>query len=140
TPSHTFQIGAHAELSLGSGAFNVYGWLGFDALIIFQPFSFIVDFTAALALRSGTSTIMGISISGELSGPTPWHAKGEAHVSLLFFDIGVSVDTTWGESRQIDAPSTDAWPQLHDAIANLGNCSGALPQGTPAVVTLAKPA
>jgi hypothetical protein len=138
--SNSFQLGAHAELYIGAGDFNVYGWLGFDALLIFEPFSFVVDFTAGLALRSGSSTLMGISISGELSGPTPWHAKGEAHVSLLFFDIGVHVDTTWGESRQIDAPHTDAWPQLHDAIANLGNWSGALPQGTPAVVTLAKPA
>jgi hypothetical protein len=138
--SNSFQLGAHAELYIGVSDFNVYGWLGFDALLIFEPFSFVVDFTAGLAFRSGNSTLMGISISGELSGPTPWHAKGEAHISLLFFDIGVHVDTTWGESRQIDAPHTDAWPQLHDAIANLGNWSGALPPGVPAVVTLAKPA
>lgn len=137
--SNTFQLGAHAELYVGAGGFNVYGWLGFDALIIFEPFSFIVDFTAGLALRSGTDTLMGITIDGVLSGPTPWHAKGEAHVSLLFFDIGVHVDITWGESQQVTAPQADVWPLLRDALANVANWSGALARGVPAVVSLAKP-
>jgi hypothetical protein len=137
--SNTFQIGVHAELYAGAGSFNVYGWLGFDALFIFKPFSFVVDVTAGMALRSGTSTLMGITFNGELSGPTPWHVKGEAHISLLFFDIGVDVDVTWGESHTLDAPPTDAWPPLHDAIADARNWSGALPPSTPAVATLAKP-
>jgi Family of unknown function (DUF6603) len=137
--SNTFQLGAHAELYVGVSAFNVYGWLGFDALIIFEPFSFVVDFTAGLALRSGTDTLLGITIDGELSGPTPWHAKGEAHVTLLFFDIGVHVDITWGESQQVAAPQADVWPQLRDAIANVANWSGALARGVPAVASLAKP-
>jgi hypothetical protein len=137
--SNTFQIGVKAEAYMGAGSFNVYGWLGFDALFIFKPFSFIVDFTAGLALRSGTSTLMGISLNGELSGPTPWHVKGEAHISLLFFDIGVNVDFTWGESHTLDTPPIDAWPPLHDAIADARNWSGALAAGVPAVATLAKP-
>jgi hypothetical protein len=137
--SNTFQIGVHAELYAGAGSFNVYGWLGFDALFIFKPFSFVVDFTAGLALRSGTSTLMGISVDGELSGPTPWHAKGEGHISLLFFDIGVDFHVTWGESHTLDAPPADAWPPLHDAIADARNWSGALPAGVPAVATLDKP-
>ena len=137
--SNSFQFGAHAELYIGVSAFNVYGWLGFDALFIFSPFSFIVDFTAGLALRSGTSTLLGISLDGELSGPTPWHAKGEAHVTLLFFDIGVHVDITWGQSSTAQLPVVDAWPQLHDAIANVQNWSGALPADVPAPVTLSTP-
>ncbi|HEX8792893.1 MAG TPA: DUF6603 domain-containing protein [Polyangiaceae bacterium] len=137
--SNTFQLGAKAELYVGVSAFNVYGWLGFDALIVFKPFSFIVDFTAGLAFRSGTSTLLGISLDGELSGPTPWHATGDAHVTIIFFEISVHVDITWGESHTVDAPPTDAWPQLHDAIANVQNWSGSLPAGIPSVVTLAKP-
>jgi hypothetical protein len=138
--SNSFQFGAHAELYIGVSAFNVYGWLGFDALFIFKPFSFIVDFTAGLALRSGTTTLLGISLDGELSGPTPWHAKGEAHVTLLFFDIGVHVDITWGQSgAKASLPEVDAWPQLQTAIGDLQNWSGALPAGVPAPVTLSMP-
>lgn len=138
--SNSFQVGARAELYVGVSIFNVYGWLGFDALFIFKPFSFIVDFTAGLALRSGSSTLLGISLEGQLSGPRPWHAVGEAHVTLLFFDIGVHVDITWGDPPDAtDLPVVDAWPELQAAIQDPRSWSGALPSGVPAPVTLARP-
>jgi Family of unknown function (DUF6603) len=137
--SNSFQFGAHAELYIGVSAFNVYGWLGFDALFIFQPFSFIVDFTAGLALRAGTETLLGISVAGELSGPTPWHAKGEAHVSILFFELAVSFETTWGEDHAAELPEVDPWPQLKAAILEPKNWAGALPATSPQAVVLAAP-
>jgi hypothetical protein len=135
--SNSFQFGAHAELYIGVGSLNVYGWLGFDTLFIFQPFSFIVDFTAGLALRSGDQTLLGISVSGELSGATPWHAKGDAHVTIIFFEISVSFDTTWGEEKKNALPDIDPWPQLRAAIVEPKNWSGALPASLPQTVTLA---
>ena len=137
--SNSFQFGAKAELYAGVSAFNVYGWLGFDALFIFKPFSFIIDFTAGLALRSGDSTLLGISVDGTLSGPTPWHVDGDAHVTLLFFDISVHVSVTWGDSNQVQAPPVDAWPQLQAALQNIQNWSGSLPSGVPEPVTLSTP-
>ncbi|MEO6773091.1 MAG: DUF6603 domain-containing protein [Kofleriaceae bacterium] len=138
--SNTFQFGAQCELRAGAGSLNVYGWLGFDALFVFSPFSFDVDFSAGLALRSGTSTLMGISVRGELSGPTPWHVTGDASISLLFFSISVHVDITWGSSQQISAPVVDAWPRLKTAVATPQNWSGSLPAGIPTPVTLSTPA
>jgi hypothetical protein len=135
--SNTFQIGAHIEALLDAGAFNVYGWLGFDALIIFSPFSFIDDFTAGLALRSGSSTIMGITVDGTLSGPTPWHMEGDAHVSILFFDVSVHVSATIGDAQSNPLPVANVWTPLAAAIATAANWSGALPPGAPQVVTLA---
>ena len=137
--SNTFQIGAHIEALLNAGSFNVYGWLGFDALIIFSPFSFIVDFTAGLALRSGTSTIMGITVDGTLSGPTPWHVEGDAHVSLLFFDVSVHVSVTIGNAQSNPLPLANAWTPLAAAIATAANWTGAVPPGAPQVVSLAPP-
>ncbi len=137
--SNSFQIGAQVELLMDADAFNVYGWLGFDALIIFSPFSFVVDFTAGLALRSGTSTIMGISVTGTLSGPTPWHADGEAHVSILFFDLSVHVSVTIGNAQSNPLPSANAWVPLLAAIQAQGNWSGALPPGAPQVASLVPP-
>jgi uncharacterized protein DUF6603 len=137
--SNSFQTGARLEIYIGADAFNIYGWLGFDALIIFSPFSFIVDFTAGLALRSGTSTIMGISVAGTLSGPSPWHVEGEAHFSILFFDIGVHVSVTIGDAKSNPLPSVNAWVPLQAAIQAQGNWSGALPAGAPQVVTYSPP-
>jgi hypothetical protein len=137
--SNTFQLGAKVEMYLGAGSLNVYGWMGFDALIIFSPFSFVVEFTAGLALRSGTSTIMGITVDGKLSGPTPWHAEGAAHVSILFFDVSVHVSVTIGDGQSNPLPTTNVWTPLAAAIALAANWSGALPAGAPQVATLAPP-
>ncbi len=138
--SNTFQLGAKVELLISAGSFNIYGWLGFDALIIFSPFSFEVDFTAGLALRSGTSTIMGISVDGKLTGPTPWHAEGDAHVSILFFDVSVHVSVTIGNAQSNPLPTTNVWIPLAAAITTAANWTGALPQGAPQVVALTPPA
>jgi hypothetical protein len=137
--SSTFQIGAHLELYMGAGSFYVDGWLGFDALIIFSPFSFEVDFTAGLALKSGNSTIMGITVDGTLTGPTPWHAEGDAHVSILFFSISVHVSLTIGDAQSNPLPQVNAWTPLQAAIASPANWSGALPAGAPSVATFAPP-
>lgn len=95
--SNTVQFGARAELYAAAAGFNVYGFIGFDLLFQFDPFKFIADFAAGLALRRGSSVLMGIRVSGELSGPTLWDAKGEASFSILFFDITVSFHETWGD-------------------------------------------
>lgn len=137
--SNTFQIGAKLELYMAAGSFNVDGWLGFDALIIFSPFSFEVDFTAGLALKSGSSTIMGITVDGTLTGPTPWHAEGDAHVSILFFSVSVHVSLTIGDAQSNPLPQVNAWTPLQAAIAAPGNWSGALPPGAPSVATFAPP-
>jgi hypothetical protein len=137
--SNSFQIGAHAELYVGVRSFNVYGWLGFDALIVFSPFSFTVDFVAGLALRRGTHTLFGITVRGTLSGPTPWRAQGEAHFSILFFDIGVHFNVTWGESRANALPSASPWDPLRLALLEPRNWSGSLPAGDVQVVSLSPP-
>ncbi len=65
-------------------------------------FHFVADIEAGLALRKGTDVLAGVSVSCELSGPTPWHAKGEASLDLWLFSISVGFDETWGD------PGTDA--------------------------------
>jgi hypothetical protein len=137
--SNTFQLGANLEIFVGVSEFNLYGRLGFDALIIFSPFSFLVEFIAGIALRSGTSVLFAISLRGTLSGPTPWHVEGDAHFSILFFDASVHVSVTWGESQTNPLPSVNAWDPLSKALGEPGNWSGALPSGELQVVTIAAP-
>jgi hypothetical protein len=99
--SNTVQFGARAELYAAAAGFNIYGFVGFDVLFHFKPFHFVADLYAGLALRRGTSVVMGIKLRGELSGPTPWDARGEASISLLFFDITVRFHETWGDPAGI---------------------------------------
>ena len=87
--------------------FNVYGFLGYDVLFQFDPFRFIANLYGGIALREGTSVIAGITLTGQLTGPSPWDAQGEASLSFLFFDIAVSFHVTWGDPPPAIPAQTD---------------------------------
>lgn len=109
--SNTVQFGGKIEFFYdvfsGEGGYNVYGRLQADTLIQFDPFHFIIDIAADLALRDGSETVMGISISGTLEGPTPWHISVTAHIELFLFSHDIDVDKVWG-NRVAELPSATA--------------------------------
>lgn len=137
--SNSFQFGAHAELYAGAGGFSIRGWIGFDALVIFSPFSFIVDVSAGVELKAGSSTLASIHLSGQLSGPNPWHISGEACLSLFFFDICVGFSVTIGDKKPEDLPTADPWPLLEAAIKKPESWSATIPAGGARAVSLAIP-
>jgi len=127
--SNTVQFGARAELYAEACGFNVYGFIGYDVLFQFDPFKFIADFSAGLALREGDSVIMGISLSGELSGPTPFNAKGDASIDFFFFSISVSFNETWGDSGNNAEPEKiDITPLLNAEINDDRNWKAEIPE------------
>lgn len=112
--SNTVQIGGKAELFYdifsGEGGYNIYGRLEVNALFHFNPFKFILDIAAQIALRDDTDWVMGISIYGLLEGPTPWHLRVKAVVEVFWFlTIEVNLDKTWGDRR----------PELPPAVAQV---------------------
>src|SRR5262249_13121853 len=137
--SNTFQIGALAKLDAGLGFLSVHGHIGFDALFVFLPFSFTGEFSGGVELLIGDESIAGVHLRGLLSGPTPWHARGEACISILFFDVCVGFDATWGKPRDERLPAVNPAVPLLDAIQDPGNWSDKLPPAAVRVVTLAAP-
>jgi hypothetical protein len=135
--SNTAQVGAQAELTAG-GNWNIYGWISFDALFVFSPFSFEADFSAGVALRHGTRQRASVTVHGTISGPNPWFVKGSACVSLFFFDICVGFEVTLSERR------AEAIPPLPDrlldvlapAVNDVRNWSAELPVQADRVVAL----
>jgi Family of unknown function (DUF6603) len=98
--SNTLQFGAKIELRAGASVFNVYGFLSLDALIQFDPFHFVAQIGAMLAVRSGSSTLFSVRLQLTLDGPTPWHAQGKASFEIGFiFTVTISVhfDVTFGD-------------------------------------------
>jgi len=135
--SNTFQSGARVELYAAAGDFNVYGYLGYDLLVQFIPLHFVADIEAGIALRKGTDVLAGVNVSCELSGPTPWHAKGEASLDLWLFSVSVGFDETWGD------PLTTAITELVDvlalmvtAVADGRNWTAALPANAQQTVSI----
>src|SRR6185436_17286852 len=117
--SNTAQFGARAELFAQKGSFNIYGFVGYDVLFQFSPFKFIAGFGAGVALRRHSSVIMSIHVSGQLSGPKPWDARGEASVSFFFFSVSVPFHVTWGDSNNDpEKQNEDILELLRAAIAD----------------------
>lgn len=134
--SNSLQFGAKAELYAAAAGFAVKGWLGFDALLIYEPLSFRFDFSAGMGLFRGSSRIAGITVDGHLTGPSPFRAWGKGCISILFLDICVPFDATFGERRETALPPSDPWPLLEAAIQELENWSAEYPAELSTMVTL----
>jgi hypothetical protein len=137
--SNTVQNGARVELYAEACGFNVYGYLGYDLLVQFDPFHFVADIGAGLALREGDSEICGIDVSCELSGPTPWRAKGHASLDLWLISVDVGFDVTWGDDAPALPPATvavDVLDLVATAVAQEHSWRAELPANTSQTVTL----
>ncbi|HEU0029478.1 MAG TPA: DUF6603 domain-containing protein [Kofleriaceae bacterium] len=126
--SNTLQFGARAELYAAAGGFNLLGWVGFDVLVSIIPFEFRADFTAGVDLRRGSSRIAGVRVEGTLTGPSPFHITGEACLSLMFFDVCVDFDATFGLRQLLEVIPIDPWPALKAALEDPLNWIGVLPR------------
>ncbi|WP_148042784.1 DUF6603 domain-containing protein [Pedobacter jejuensis] len=137
--SNSVQSGARVELYAEACSFNVFGYLGYDLLVQFNPFYFIAQIEAGIALRRGSSEIAGIHLAGQLSGPTPWRALGKASLKILFVKVSVKFDVSWGEQAppQLEE-SIDIKKLIVDAIKDDRNWKADLPANTNTNVTLRK--
>jgi hypothetical protein len=137
--SNSVQNGAKVELYAEACGLNVYGFLGYDLLVQFNPFYFIADIYAGLALRAGTDTICGIDVHCELSGPTPWNANGDASITILFFTISVGFNVTWGDKGPAQPKDKeDVLKLVVDAVSDDRNWKADMPTNTNQSVTLKK--
>ncbi len=147
--SNTAQIGAKVELRASGAGIRLHGHLGFDALFVFAPFSFVASFSAGMRV-SFHGAGLGVTLRGSLSGPSPWHIKGKVCVSVLWWDACLSVDHKFGRREPAALPEMDPWvgtPEgtdariavigLAEAIADARNWSGSNPPAGFGVVSLA---
>ena len=98
--SNTFQIGAHLDIKVGWDQFGITGYAGFDALFQFDPFMFMFDIEAGMAVMIGKARILSVDLALSLSGPRPWHARGSASFTFLFLPVDVSFDVSWGDKKE----------------------------------------
>jgi uncharacterized protein DUF6603 len=134
--SNSVQFGANVDLYASAGDFSIHGWIGFDALFIFSPFSFVIDFSAGLDVEFDGDSLCSIHVDGTLSGPHQWHVHGEASFHILFIDISASVDLSWGDKDPVTLPPVEVLPQLEQAFANPQSWSTVLPSDATQAVSL----
>jgi hypothetical protein len=134
--TNSVQFGVLAEAMFGFDDFNVSGHFQFDALFQFSPFMFDVSGSSGFSIKVFGAGLWGISVSFQLQGPTPWRARGTGSISILFFDIDVDFDTTWGESQDTSLPPLAVMPILASELSKAQCWRAELPVGSNLLVTL----
>ncbi len=99
--SNSYQIGLTAELVVKKGKARAYGFLGFNALLQFDPFYFETDIRISVEVSYRGRSFFGIEMEFMLSGPEPWRAQGFAKIEVLFFSLKIKFNISWGEKQKV---------------------------------------
>jgi len=99
--SNSYQIGFSAELVVKKGHAVAHGFLGFNALLQFDPFYFETDIRISVDVKYRGRSFFGIEMEFLLSGPEPWRAKGYAKIKVLFFSLKVKFNISWGDPQKL---------------------------------------
>ncbi len=126
--TNTVQFGGALEILVKAGDFNLEGQFSFDALIQFDPFGLAIGLGAMIAVKSGKTVLLCIKLDLNLTGPTPWHAWGEAVFKILFFEIRLPIDFKSGEEQIPELPApVNITPMMIAALQESTNWSTQLP-------------
>jgi hypothetical protein len=134
--SNTIQFGAAIALLVRKSGATLEGQLSFDTLICLSPFGFDVDIKANIVARYKGHRLASVRLHMQLSGPSPWHARGRATFGILCWDVTVRFNETWGPTTPLAIPPEDAWPKLKAALEQDDSWGARLPSGIRAVEIL----
>lgn len=116
------QFGARATLFAQGPKFPVLGRvsaegsIGFDALIRFNPFSFVVAVDGGLSLMVDGKVKAALYFAITLSGPNPFHLSGEVWVKVCGVKVRFSVTHTFGNRQSAPDVTASAVDLLRAAV------------------------
>jgi hypothetical protein len=135
--SNTLQFGSSTEAYASAGGFSIHGYIGFDVLVIYSPFSFEIDFKATFDVSFEGQHLAGLDVDGTLLGPTPWHLHAHASINILWWSVGASLTLEWGDKTPAILPTRSVLADLVPALNDPRNWSAALPDVGSQAVSLA---
>lgn len=119
---NSLQVGARADMYARGprvplvGQVAAEGYIAFDALIYFNPFSFQVTLRGGLSILVNGEVKAGLHFSLELRGPNTWYINGEVWVKVLGVKVRFGVEHTWGERETIETFVASAVDLLRDTL------------------------
>jgi hypothetical protein len=134
--TNTVQFGTHSSYFFGFSALSVEGSSGFDALIQFSPFHFIVEISTQFSVKVFGLGVYGVGIDVTLEGPAKWHVHGTASLSFFFFSVDIGIDFTWGDNPNTVLPPIAVMPILTAEMGKKTNWKAQLPPNSKLLVTL----
>jgi hypothetical protein len=128
--SNTVQFGANLDLYAQAetflGLFSLQLYVGFDALIHFKPFHFIIDLELEVALKRNGEVVFAIQVNLALSGPDPWLATGRATFHFLG-KVEIPIAIRIGEEREQESQlEVSPLRMLQEALGQAGNWAAEL--------------
>jgi len=91
-----------------------------------QPFSFDVSMDGKVSASYKGHDVASVRLSLDLSGPTPWHAKGKAKFSVLAWDVSAHFNKTWGSDNRATLAKVDPRQPFLEELTVVGNWSSGL--------------
>ena len=114
--SNTLQIGARVEAKFEKGGAKISGFLGFDALVQFNPLYYTIDVAGGFSVSFKGRSLTSITFSGFIEGPNPHRIKGSLTFSILWWDISIDIDKTFGDKQPEIVNLVNPWPLLKEAL------------------------
>jgi hypothetical protein len=121
--SNSLQFGASLELLAKAGRFGLEAFLGFDALIVFDPFQLDARLRASARIFRGRDTLMRLALDARLRGPGPWQVNGKVTFEICWIEVSVSVSKSIGARVERRVIAEDVASRLRDLIKLPANWS-----------------
>jgi hypothetical protein len=133
--SNTLQFGGALDVHASEGDFAVTGRLSLDAFLQFDPFRLEVELRAMLALLMGGKPLLSAQLQARLTGPNPWHLKGEA-VFQIIVPLRIPFEVTIGQPQPVEQLRVNLVQMLADEIARKESWAAAPEAVAGRIVTL----
>jgi hypothetical protein len=97
--ANSVQFGAAVYLAAKLAGCGIEGRFSFDALCLFAPtFAFQARASGRVAVEAFGQTLVAVSLDIFLAGPSPWQVRGRGSVTVLWEDISLDFEATWGDA------------------------------------------
>jgi hypothetical protein len=116
--SNTFQMGGRVDVWAKFAGFSAEGYVEMDALIQFVPFGFQFHTGFGVTVRAGAITLMGVEVSADLSGPSPWEVFGTATFEILKLKKDIKLEISVGQEKKNIAETYDVSTLLAAALSD----------------------
>jgi hypothetical protein len=134
----TIQFGLNMSAKAKLGPVELEGELGGDALFQSKPYKhFLIDFHVSVAIKYKGHSLASVKCVGTVEGPGLWRLTGKATFSILFWDVDVDFDESWGTPPPLEGVAINVQAELQTALLEPANWSAQLPSGSNGLVTLA---
>jgi len=136
--SNTVQFGARADCYFGFDGFSVTGYLGFDALMQFSPFTFKATCSGGFVLETSLGDA-SVDISALIMGPGPWYVNATGSIKVFGIEFEADFEKEWGQSKSDILPDISIKPLFLEEMQKAEVWHAELPEGKLQMVSLTSP-